>query len=141
MAILRQQCRVGQLVKCPLMRRILAAALFVIALVSTWLVYSKVTQDRREVAYRAAIAPFQHDLRLGMSRNDVREYLDARSVEYHKVRSGGSEADTYEIEIGEEPASAVSSLFCEPWTVYVALEFSAAETLREIHIKKVGTCL
>jgi hypothetical protein len=123
------------------MRKALALALFVIALVSSWLVYSKVKQTRREVAYRAAIAPFQRDLHLGMSRTDVRQYLDARAVQYHRVQYGGDEAATYQIKVGEEPAGLFSSLVCDPWAVYIALEFSADDTLRDIHIKKVGTCL
>ena len=120
-----------------LMKRIIAVALFVIALVSTWLVYSKVTQARQEAGYRAAMVPFQHDLRLGMDRPDVQKYLDLQNVEYHSVRYAGNGAPTYQIKIGEEPGSLV----CESWNVYVALEFSASDKLTDIHIKKVGTCL
>jgi hypothetical protein len=58
-------------------------------------------------------------------------------VNFYAVRYGGSDADTYEIKIGEEPDGVV----CEPWTVYVALEFNAADRLREVHIRKIGTCL
>ena len=74
-----------------------------------WVAHSKVAEARREVAYRAAIAPFERDLRLGMNRAEVQSYLASRKVVYHPVRYGGSDADTYEIEIGEEPGS----LFCE----------------------------
>jgi len=104
---------------------------------SAWFVYSKIAEARRESTYREALIPFQHDLQVGMSRMDVERYLKTRNTDYHAVRYGGSGADTYEIKIGEDPGG----LFCERWTVYVALEFSAAYTLREIHIRKIGTCL
>lgn len=31
--------------------------------------------------------------------------------------------------------------YCEPWTVYVAFEFTSADKLREIHVRKIATCL
>ena len=111
--------------------------LVVVGLVSAWLVHSKITQARREATYRTAIAPFQRDLRVGMDRAEAQAYLRSRGVDYHAVRYGGSKADTYEIKIGEEP----DSFPCEHWTVYVAVEFDAAEKVREVHIRKTGTCL
>jgi hypothetical protein len=119
------------------MRKIIAFAVLGIIAISSWLTYSKVTQARRETAYRAAIAPFQRDLHTGTGRADVKKYLDSRKVDYHVVRYGGSEAETYEIKIGEDPGNLV----CEAWNVYVALEFSSADTLRDVHIKRIGTCL
>jgi hypothetical protein len=95
------------------MRKVIAVALVGVVLVSAWLVYSKVTQARREAAHRTALAPFQHDLRMGMDRVEVQKYLDSRRVDYHAVKYGGSDADTYEIKIGEEPGNLV----CEHWTV------------------------
>lgn len=106
-------------------------------LVLAWSAYSKIVQARREATYRAAIMPFQRDLRIGMDRPEVQTYLDSRRVDYHRVRYGGSDSDTYEIKIAQEP----DSLICEHWTVYVALEFNPAEKLRDIHLRKVGTCL
>jgi hypothetical protein len=106
-------------------------------LVLSWTVYSKITEARREASYRAAMTPFERDLRVGMDRAEVQTYLDSRRVDYHRVRYGGNDADTYEIKIAQEP----DSLICEHWTVYVALEFSPADKLREIHIRKIGTCL
>jgi hypothetical protein len=120
------------------MRKRFAVLLVVIALlVLSWTVYSKVSQDRREASYRAAMTPLEKDLRVGMDRADVQTYLDSHQVQYHRVRYGGNGADTYEIKIAEEP----DSIFCAKWTVYVALEFSPADKLREIHLRKVGTCL
>ena len=50
---------------------------------------------------------------MGMDRVEVQKYLDSRRVDYHAVKYGGSDADTYEIKIGEEPGNLV----CEHWTV------------------------
>src|SRR5260370_40643299 len=119
------------------MRKIIVFAVLGATAVSAWLMCSRITKARRETAYHAAIAPFQRDLTMGTPRADVKKYLDARNIDYHVVRVGGSEADTYEIKIGEEPGSLV----CEPWNVYVALDFSSEDTLRDIHIRRVGTCL
>jgi hypothetical protein len=115
------------------MRKGVAVAVFLVVLVSTWLAYTKVTQSRRDASYRAAIALFQRDLHLAMDRADVRKYLDSQAVAYHSVRYGGNDADTYEIKIAEEPSH---SLVCENWNVYVALEFTAADKLRALHIRK-----
>jgi hypothetical protein len=101
------------------MRKGVSVAVFLIVLVSAWLAYTKVTQSRRDASYRTAIAPFQRDLHLGMERADVRKYLDSQAAAYHSVRFGGSDADTYEIKIAEEPSH---SLVCEKWTVYIALD-------------------
>ena len=80
---------------------------------------------------------FSATLRMGMDRTAVNKYLDSQKVDYHAVGNGGSNAEKYEITIGEEPGGLV----CEPWTVYIALEFDAAEKLREVHVTKEGTCL
>jgi hypothetical protein len=119
------------------MTKSIAFALLAIVLVSGWLGYSKITQARREATYRSAIAPFQRDLRVGMGKTAVQKYLDSRRVSYRAVGFAGNDADTYEIKIGEEPGSFV----CDPWNVYIALEFSPTDKLREVHIKKIGTCL
>jgi hypothetical protein len=119
------------------MRKGIALALLAVALLSAWFAYSKVTQARREATYHAAISPFESSLPVGIDRAEVKKYLDSHRVDYHAVRYGGSDADTYEIKIGEEPGS----LACERWTVYIALEFDAADKLRKVHIRKVGTCL
>ena len=114
-----------------------ALAVFVVVLVATWLTYSKIVQARREASYRVAIAPFKRDLRVGMDRTEVKNYLNSHSYICNTVRYGGSGGDTCEIKIGEEPGG----MFCDPWTVYVALEFSPDDKLREIHIRKSGTYL
>ena len=112
-------------------------SVFAVSLIAAWLAYSKVAQARRDASYKIAIAPFQRDLHPGMDRAEVRKYLDSHGVICHTVRYGGSDGDTCEVKIGEEP----DGLFCEPWVVNVALEFSSADKLRDIHIRKIGTCL
>ena len=112
------------------------SAVFVAAMISTWFIYSKVTQVRRDDLYRTAIAPYQRDLHVGMSRADVDKYLDARQVPHYPVRLGGSDGVVYEIKIGEDP----STLICE-WNVYIAFEFDHADTLTDIRTKKEGTCI
>src|SRR5882724_5208901 len=111
------------------MRKIIAFGVLAIAVASIWLVYSRVIQGRREAVYRAAIVPFQRNLHVGMSKADVEKYLHSRSVEYHV--SGR----THLIQIGEEPPG---NLWCEPWRVYVALEFDPADRLSEVQIRKWG---
>ena len=56
---------------------------------------------------------------------------------YHVSRDAGREGPTYLVEIGEEPGP----IYCEPLNVYIAMEFSSADTLSEVHVKKIGTCL
>jgi hypothetical protein len=70
-----------------------------------------------------------------MAREDVEKYLSLRHLDYHAVRIGGSSDLTYEIKIGEE-----DGFICES-DVYVALEISVADTLREIHLRRSETCL
>ncbi len=72
-----------------------------------------------------------------MDGTEVRKYLDSHGASCHTVHYGGSDGDTCEIKIGEEPGGP----FCDPWDVYVALEFNPADKLRDIHIRKMGTCL
>ena len=48
------------------MRKGIAFVLLAVGLLGlAWVTNSKVTDARREAAYRAAIAPFERDLRLG----------------------------------------------------------------------------
>ncbi|HEV7550904.1 MAG TPA: hypothetical protein VGP65_04440, partial [Candidatus Angelobacter sp.] len=84
-----------------------------VALFSAWFAYSKTTRARREAAYQRAMAPYQHDLPIGTTRTRVENYLESEKVEYHRVRFGGDEADSYEIQIGTEPGGLV----CEEWRV------------------------
>jgi hypothetical protein len=107
------------------------------ALLSGWYVYSRVAQSRRDAAYQAALAPYTRDLLPGTERNDVKKYLDSRNVMYNRLKVGGDESDRFQIQIGEDPGS----FFCEEWRVYIVLEFSAADRLKDAHVTKWATCL
>ncbi len=85
------------------MKKLTAIVAVIIVLGSAWLIYSKVTQARREAGYKTAMAPFQRDLPVGMSREQVKNYFDSRNIRYNRVRVGGEEADRFEIQIGTEP--------------------------------------
>lgn len=74
---------------------------------------------------------------MGMAKGDVEKYLDSRKIDYHVIKFGGSEGETYEIKIGEE----AGSLVCKSWNVYIAREFSSHDTLQDVHIRRSGTCL
>jgi hypothetical protein len=106
-------------------------------LVLVWLTGSKVAQSRRDSAYHKALSQFQHDLPLGTPKDEVKKYLDSRNVQYFADKRSGSRMEAYEIKIGEDPGSFV----CEPWDVYIALEFSSEEVLKQVHIRRSGTCL
>ena len=122
------------------MRRCVAFVVFVVALIAAWIGYSKYTQAKREASYRTALAPYKRDLTVGMDREQVTAYFRAHNLICHTVRYGGNHGDTCEIEIAEEPVGLLEGLFCESWTVYAAFEFTSADKLREIHIRKIGTC-
>jgi hypothetical protein len=106
-------------------------------LLSMWLISSRVGQSRRNSSYRKAIAQFQRDLPIGMTKEGVRKYLDSRNIQYYAATRGQNRVVAFEITIGEGPGG----ITCEPWEVYVALEFSPADILRQIHIKRSETCL
>jgi hypothetical protein len=132
------------------MKKIVAVIVIAVAAASIWHLHSRAVEARREATYREALAPFQRDLRAGMTREDVRYYLDTKKVMYYPVFYGAGGAWSYEVKIGEEPSY---SLVCESWTVYVAMDFASSgnqipepdplpgDTLNQIRIRKFGTCL
>lgn len=123
------------------MRKRVVLAVFGAALIAGWIGYSKYIQTRREASYRVLLALYKHDLAVGTDRDQVIAYLRAHDVICHTVHYGGSEGDTCEVKIAEEPVGLVEAFVCEPWTVYAAFEFTSTDKLREIHIRKIGTCL
>lgn len=124
-----------------LMRRSLALIGCAAALIVGRIGYSRYAQAKREAAYNAALVPYKRDLTLGTGREQVMAYLRARGALCHTVRYGGTDGDSCEIEIAKEPLVGPDRLFCESWRVYVAFDFTSADKLREIHIRKIGTCL
>jgi hypothetical protein len=121
------------------MRKIIGFTILgAVVLILAFAIRFKINNARRDASYGTALASYQRDLHIGADKADLQQYLHSRKLDYHAVRYGGNDADTYEIQIGVEPSN---SLVCEDWDVYVALEFTAADKLREIHIRKIGTCL
>ena len=123
------------------MKKWIELVVVLVTLASSWILYSRSMQAGREASYETKMLPFRRDLRLGMSKVDVQNYLHSRDVSCPTVHYGGRDGDTCEIEIGEEPAGLLEGFVCEPWTVYLALELTGADKLRDIHIRKIGTCL
>jgi hypothetical protein len=115
------------------MKKGVALVVFGLALVSGSLGYSKYMQTRREAAYRVALAPFQRDLHRRKSQNRRRKIFSFTCCAYNAIDDGR----TYRVEIAQEPPG---NLWCEPWRVYVAFEFGSADTLNEVHIRKLETC-
>jgi hypothetical protein len=120
------------------MRKVIVfTAMGAVALVSVWLIGSRVAQSRRDFAYQKALSQFQRDLPLGTPKGDVKKYLDSRDVRYFADKRGGSRIEAYEVTIGQDPGSVV----CERWDVYIALEFSSDDVLKQVRIRRTGTCL
>jgi hypothetical protein len=118
-------------------KRIVFIGVIGVVLNSAWFAYSKITAARRETAYQKTVASYQHDLSLGTTRAEVQNYLEARKLDYHRVRVGGEEADRLQIQIATEPGS----LICEEWRVYVVLGFNTVDRLTDVRVSKMGTCL
>lgn len=51
-------------------------------------------QAKRDGAHRAACAPFERDLPMGMARIDVESYFDSPKVDYCATGYGGRGTDT-----------------------------------------------
>src|SRR5579864_4180909 len=102
----------------------------------------KAAQARRDAQYSKVLGAYQQNLRPGMTRANVADYLRSHEVSYAPIFWGGK-AWAYAIRIGENPSS---TWYCEKWTVYVGLEFDSAsadnpeiepltnDTLREVHL-------
>ena len=126
---------------------------FTVLVLAAWFIYSRVEQARRETAYRAALAQFQRDLHIGMTREETKKYLDSRKVPYQPMywSEPGGAGWSYRIQVAEEPATIV----CKSWDVYIVLNFGSTKTvsrippdepvasdiLQGVHLKKEGTCL
>ena len=119
------------------MKKLVAFAIVLTVLISGWLIYSKAKKDEREAEYQAAMAPFKRDLPVGTSRVDAEQYLNSRHIKYDRVRVGGEEADRFQIQIATEPGGIV----CGERRVYVAMDFTAQDKLKEIRVTKWSTCV
>jgi hypothetical protein len=74
-------------------------------------------QAARDQKYRATLGTFQRDLRLGMHRSEVYDYL-----RFHSVQFGERNDKDALVPIGRDPAR--SSSICEFYYVSVLFEFN-----------------
>jgi hypothetical protein len=105
-------------------------------------------QQKREAAYQSALRSFSKDLRPGMTRKEVEDYLRARNVKFRQMccvdANERFSTNVYDdlAKIGQEDAPWV----CNEKNVYVAFQFigpernslgpvaDASDTLRAISI-------
>jgi hypothetical protein len=109
-------------------KRSLRFVVVVILLGGAWLAWNtystgvKAKQQReRDASYAALLIPYQRDLRVGMTRADVKTYLEAHQVEYKEQCCGDDSSRgvwSYVVKIGEEPAD---EWYCDKWFVFVSL--------------------
>lgn len=107
-------------------------------------------QKKREAAYQLTLNSYSRDLRLGLSRKEVEEYLRQNAVIFTQmccVEERSAFADL--VKIGEEPHPR----YCSEYYVHIAFEFRAAEShhpfkavdsdvLKKIGIfRQLGGCL
>ena len=134
-------------------------AVVVILLGGAWLAWHtyssrvKARQQRdRAAAYAAFLSPYQRDLRVGMTRADVKTYLESHHIEYSEQCCGDDSSRgvwSYVVRIAEERAD---EWYCDRWFVYVSLEFIGSDRepelkplptdrFKKVKIRKVGHCL
>jgi hypothetical protein len=84
-------------------------------------------QMRRAATNRSALMMYSENLRPGLTRKDVEDYLRARRTSFAQ-RCCTEERNTFTdlVKVGEEPAP----WYCSEWPVYIALEFAATESHR-----------
>ena len=108
----------------------------------------KAAQARRDAEYARVLSSYQQALHPGMVRADVSGYLTSHNISYTSISWGGG-APAYAIKIGEDPSN---KWYCDHWTVYIGIEFRPlsseknedplpTDVVREIHIRKLGSCL
>src|SRR5215813_6316353 len=107
---------------------IAAAAIVALAIgISAWRSHVRDFQRQqalRDAVYAAAVEGFQHDLKIGTQRAQVKQFLESRRMQYEEVYFGSSGATgwSYTVNVGREPSN---TLWCDYWNVYVALNFNA----------------
>jgi len=126
-------------------RRIGLAITVVAVLAFMWLVH--LVRVRREARRRGAaqvaaaevmlMAPYQRDLRIGMTKEQVEEYLGLRHAAFLKA-DHSAEGFTYKVKIGEEKGDGI---VCDGWYVYAAMDFDSTNKLSKIYPVRVGHCL
>jgi hypothetical protein len=102
-------------------------------------------QARRDAGYEALLRQYRNDLHTGMTRDEVRSYLDAHHIEYGLAYYTEIGSQSYTVRIGEEP---LNGFVCDKSLIYIAFHFSASlkvtsgsDILKEVEISKLGHCL
>jgi len=110
--------------------RIWTMALILVALVAFGVrhVLEKRAQRKRQVEYEKTLRSYSEDLRTGMTRKDVEDYLSAKNVPFRHMCCANRRKFSYSVyddlvKIGSEDAP----WFCSEKNVYVALEFVGPE--------------
>jgi hypothetical protein len=126
--------------------RKIGLAVTVVAVVpSMWLVHfvSLRREARRGEAKRVEaaeimqMAPYEHDLRVGMTKEQGEEYLALRQTAFVKA-DRGHDGFTFEVKIGEEKGDGI---VCDRWYAYAAMDFDRTDRLSKVHLVRVGHCL
>lgn len=86
--------------------------------------YKARVQKRRDVANQATLLTYSQNLRPGLTRKEIEDYLHSRGTAFTQMccleqRS----ALTDLVKVGEEEAP----WYCSEWTVFIALEFDGIE--------------
>lgn len=140
-------------------KRSVRLAFVIILLGGAWLVwqaYSTHVKARRrrerDTAYAALLVPYRRDLRVGVTRAEVKKYLESRHIEYGEQCCGDDSSRgvwSYVVSIGQESAD---EWYCDRWLVFVSLEFIGSDRtpemtplptdrFKEVKIRKIGHCL
>jgi hypothetical protein len=100
---------------------LLAVILVFLAATSLWRskVKAKRDQTARDASRAQILSTFRQELRLGMHRSEVYDYLRLHSVKFYD--GGGYSTDT-EVFIGQDSAS-LTKFPCYAWDIYVVFHF------------------
>jgi hypothetical protein len=80
-------------------------------------------KNRREAAYQSALQSYSENLKPGLARKDVENYLRARNTSFSHMCCLGEHYYVDLAKVGEEAAP----WYCSEAYVYVAFEFAAVE--------------
>lgn len=113
---------------------------------------ANVAQAQRDASYTRVLAIYKHDLPLGITRPQVKAYLDRHGVMYTGMYWGQRpDAPAFAVKIGEDPGDG---WVCDRWAVYVGLDFNASgvekfddfdglptDKLYEVKLHRIGHCM
>ena len=113
---------------------------------------AQAAQAKRDTFYAKVLEGYRLDLQPGMTRSQIKKYLESRHVQYGPILWRGSgNAWSYEFKIGEDPGDG---WVCDHWTVYIGLDFDSpvvetpetsdglpTDKLTKVELHKLGTCV